>query len=93
MFLANRTEADFQEWRDQEAWTAEKYRRSDRGERMPADWRPGPRIETSSADAQLRFPQEQSPGFVLMVLTPLLNGLCAWIGLTISGTKRPCTCN
>jgi len=42
VFLAHRTEADFQEWRDQEAWTAEKYRRFDRGERMPADWRPGP---------------------------------------------------
>jgi hypothetical protein len=41
-FLANRTEADFQEWRDQEAWTREKYRRFDRGERMPPDWRPSP---------------------------------------------------
>ena len=41
VFLANRTEADFQAWRDQEAWTAEKYRRFDRGERMPHDWRPG----------------------------------------------------
>jgi hypothetical protein len=39
VFLANRTEADFQAWRDQEAWTAEKYRRFDRGERMPPDWR------------------------------------------------------
>ena len=40
-FLSNRTAADFQAWRDQEAWTAEKYRRFDRGERMPHDWRPG----------------------------------------------------
>jgi hypothetical protein len=40
VFLANRTEADFQAWRDQQAWTAEKYRRFDRGERMPHDWRP-----------------------------------------------------
>jgi hypothetical protein len=40
VFLAKRTEADFQEWRDQRDWTAEKYRRFDRGERMPADWRP-----------------------------------------------------
>jgi Ni/Co efflux regulator RcnB len=40
-FLANRTEADFKEWRDQEAWTREKYRRFDRGERMPPDWRAG----------------------------------------------------
>jgi DNA helicase-2/ATP-dependent DNA helicase PcrA len=31
-----RTEADFQKWRDQQAWTAEKYRRFDRGERMPS---------------------------------------------------------
>jgi hypothetical protein len=37
--LPTRTEADFQAWRDQEAWTAEKYRRFDRGERMPSDWR------------------------------------------------------
>jgi hypothetical protein len=35
------TEAGFEEWRDQEAWTAEKYRRFDRGERMPPDWRAG----------------------------------------------------
>jgi hypothetical protein len=41
-FLANRTEADFRAWRDQEAWTREKYRRFDRGERMPPDWRPSP---------------------------------------------------
>ena len=40
MFLSKRTEADFQEWRDQQAWTAEKYRRFDRGERMPPDWKP-----------------------------------------------------
>ncbi len=39
-FLANRIEADFQAWRDQQAWTAEKYRRFDRGERMPSDWKP-----------------------------------------------------
>ena len=40
IFLANRTQADFEEWREQRAWTAEKYRRFDRGERMPPDWRP-----------------------------------------------------
>jgi hypothetical protein len=39
-FLPNRSEADFQAWRDQQAWTAEKYRRFDRGERMPPDWAP-----------------------------------------------------
>jgi hypothetical protein len=39
-FLPNRTEADFQAWRDRQAWTAEKYRRFDRGERMPPDWKP-----------------------------------------------------
>jgi hypothetical protein len=38
VFLANRTDADFQEWRDQRDFTAEKY---DRGERMPPDWRLG----------------------------------------------------
>jgi hypothetical protein len=34
-YLPNLTDADFQAWRDQEAWTAEKYRRFDRHERMP----------------------------------------------------------
>jgi hypothetical protein len=40
VFLPKRTEADVQAWRDQRAWTREKYRRFDRGERMPTDWRP-----------------------------------------------------
>jgi hypothetical protein len=39
-FCLKLTEADFQAWRDQEAWTAEKYRRFDRHERMPPDWKP-----------------------------------------------------
>jgi hypothetical protein len=42
VFLAKRTEAGFQEWREQQAWTEENYRRFDRGERMPPDWRPAP---------------------------------------------------
>ena len=42
IFIARRTEADFQEWREQQAWTAEKYRRFDRGERMLAGWRQAP---------------------------------------------------
>jgi hypothetical protein len=41
-YLPLRTDADFEEWRDQESWTAEKYRRFDHGQRMPPDWRPGP---------------------------------------------------
>jgi hypothetical protein len=41
VFSAKRTETDYQAWRDQQAWTAEKYRRFDRGERMPPDWRAG----------------------------------------------------
>jgi hypothetical protein len=32
VFSSKRTEADFQEWRDQRDLTAEKYRRFDRGE-------------------------------------------------------------
>jgi hypothetical protein len=40
-YLPERSESDFQEWRDQEAWTVEKYRRFDRHELMPADWRAG----------------------------------------------------
>jgi hypothetical protein len=39
MLLPKLIEADFQAWRDQEAWTAEKYRRFDRGEWMPHNWR------------------------------------------------------
>jgi hypothetical protein len=35
LILAKRSESDFQAWRDQRDWTAEKYRRSDRGERKP----------------------------------------------------------
>jgi hypothetical protein len=40
VFLSKRTKADFQAWRDQRDWTAEKYRRFDRHERMPPDWKP-----------------------------------------------------
>jgi hypothetical protein len=35
VFLSKRTEADFQAWWYQRDWTAEKYRRFDRGERPP----------------------------------------------------------
>jgi hypothetical protein len=38
LFISKRTEVDFQTWRKQQAWTAEKYRRFDRGERMPPNW-------------------------------------------------------
>jgi hypothetical protein len=37
-FLARRTEADFEVWREHQACTAEKYRRFDRRERTPPDW-------------------------------------------------------
>jgi hypothetical protein len=40
-YLPKCCDADFEDWRDQEAWTAEKYRRFDRHERMPPDWRAG----------------------------------------------------
>ena len=40
VFLATRTEADFAEWRRHQAWTEEKYRRFDRGERMDPHWKP-----------------------------------------------------
>lgn len=40
VYLPKRTEADFEEWRNQRDFTAEKYRRFDRGERMPANWKP-----------------------------------------------------
>jgi len=38
-YLPKRTDADFEEWRDQEVWTAEKYSRFDRHERMLSDRR------------------------------------------------------
>jgi hypothetical protein len=38
-YLPKCSDADFQEWRDQETWTVEKYRRFDRHERKPPDWR------------------------------------------------------
>ena len=34
-FLPKRSEADFKAWREEAAWTVEKYRRFDRHERMP----------------------------------------------------------
>jgi len=36
-YLPKRTEAHFEAWRRQRDWTAEKYRRFDRGERMPTE--------------------------------------------------------
>jgi hypothetical protein len=35
-FLARRTEADFQTWRDQRDWTEQKYAMWERGERLPS---------------------------------------------------------
>src|SRR5258708_25601931 len=36
LFLAKRTEADFQAWRDARDWTARKYAMWERGERLPS---------------------------------------------------------
>jgi hypothetical protein len=42
VFLANRTEADFQAWRDERDWTERKYALFDAGQRPPpAEWEPG----------------------------------------------------
>jgi hypothetical protein len=35
VFLSNRTEADFQAWRDERDWTERKHEMWERGERMP----------------------------------------------------------
>jgi hypothetical protein len=35
-YLPQRTEADFQKWRDQRDWTAQKYAMWERGELMPS---------------------------------------------------------
>ncbi len=39
VFLSNRTEADFQEWRDARDWTARKYAMWAAGERLPSQKR------------------------------------------------------
>jgi hypothetical protein len=36
VFLSNRTEADFQAWREARDWTARKYTMWERGERLPS---------------------------------------------------------
>jgi hypothetical protein len=42
VFLANRTKADFQAWRDQRDWTARKYALWDAGKRLePPSYGPG----------------------------------------------------
>jgi hypothetical protein len=42
VFLSNRTEADFEEWRNQRDWTARKYALWDAGKRLPPnEWEPG----------------------------------------------------
>ena len=42
VFLANRTEADLQAWRDQRDWTARKYALWDAGKRLePPSYGPG----------------------------------------------------
>ena len=42
VFLSNRTEADFQAWRDQRDWTARKYALWDAGKRLePPSYGPG----------------------------------------------------
>jgi hypothetical protein len=42
VFLSNRTEADFREWRDQRDWTAKKYALWDAGKRLePPSHGPG----------------------------------------------------
>jgi hypothetical protein len=42
VFLSNRTEADFQAWRDARDWTARKYALWDAGKRLPPnEWEPG----------------------------------------------------
>jgi hypothetical protein len=36
LFLSNRTEADFQAWRDARDWTAKKYAMWEAGEKLPS---------------------------------------------------------
>jgi len=39
-YLPRCTKADFQTWRDHQAWTVEKYLRLDHGEKVPTDYQP-----------------------------------------------------
>jgi hypothetical protein len=39
IFSAKRTEADYQAWREQKAWTARKYAMWERGEKLPSQLR------------------------------------------------------
>jgi hypothetical protein len=42
MFLSNRTDADFQAWRDERDWTERKYALWDAGKRLePPNYGPG----------------------------------------------------
>ncbi|SHH32473.1 hypothetical protein SAMN05444169_6896 [Bradyrhizobium erythrophlei] len=61
VFLANRTEADFQEWLDQEAWTARKSAMWKAGERLPSQ-RPSSIMRCACGEA---FDSHQ-PGAVLI---------------------------
>jgi hypothetical protein len=80
-FLPKRTEADFQEWRDHRDWTAEKYRRFDRGERMPSDWKPhnisaakAPTTAANQKPIPTRMPNQTTqlnPSRNFMLLSPL----------------------
>src|SRR3982074_3389123 len=53
VFLSKRTEADFQEWRDQQEWTERKYAIRTRGERMPS--------QEFADDVRLRSSLRQPP--------------------------------
>jgi hypothetical protein len=50
VFPSNRTEADFQAWRDQRDWTARKY----------ALWDAGKRLDRKRCDDQCQLPARQS---------------------------------
>jgi hypothetical protein len=58
VFLSKRTEADFQEWRDQQDWTERKYAmRKARGERMSFATAPmgSAALSRSSSESQLNY--------------------------------------
>jgi hypothetical protein len=69
VFLSNRTEADFQEWRDQCDWTARKYALWEAGERLPSQreqhdamhLREGLRQPLARREPDPRSPSERSP--------------------------------
>jgi hypothetical protein len=58
VFLSNRTEVDFQEWRDQRDWTARKYAMWEARERLPSA------VPQGGAEGEVLSPTQPFPTHV-----------------------------